>query len=44
MFEEQIQDRFVQEYLDETNDVLNDFDVALENASLDVSLTRVDLL
>jgi hypothetical protein len=37
MLDEQIRDRFVQEYLGETNDVLNDFNVALGNTSSDVS-------
>ncbi len=31
MIDEQIRDRPVREYLDETNDALNDFDLALEN-------------
>jgi hypothetical protein len=37
MIDEQIRDRPVREYLDETNDALNDFDVALGNVSSDTS-------
>lgn len=37
MIDEQIRDRPVREYLDETNDALNDFDIALGNVSLDIS-------
>lgn len=35
MIDEQIRDQLVQEYLDEANDVLNDFDVTLGNVSSD---------
>ena len=37
MIDEQIRDRPVREYLDETIDALNDFDVALENVSSETS-------
>ena len=44
MIDEQIRDRLVREYLDETNDVLNNFDVALGNVSSDTSKASSEFL